>query len=110
MTSTPSRPEYETQVTALRIRAESMRTHGFAPEAIARALHADRRRLCQAFKERTPEPQRTGIVERTLAVYGDPLGPSLEYLRSKGKSWEEIIDSASRPGRLPSDRCALRKA
>jgi hypothetical protein len=101
MTSTPSRLEYETQVMALQIRAESMRTRGFAPEAIARALHADRRRLCRVFKERTPEPARARIVERTLAVYGDPLGPSLEYLRSKGKSWEEIIDSASRPGRLP---------
>ena len=31
--------------------------------------------------------------------YGDPLGPSLDYLRHmKNKSWEDIIKSASNPG------------
>jgi len=70
-------------------------------EAIARAMHAERRQLCQVFKEQTPEPQRTRIFERTRAVYDDPLGPSVEFLRLQGKSWEDIIESASRPGRSP---------
>lgn len=26
------------------------------------------------------------------------MGPSIEYLRTQGKSWKEIIDSASKPG------------
>jgi len=43
-------------------------------------MHAARRQLCQVFKEQTPEPQRTRIFERTRAVYGDPLGPSVEFL------------------------------
>ena len=95
------RLEYEALVIALRDRADAMRRNDVAPEAIARTLHAERRRLSQAFKERTPEPLRTRIHERTLAVYGDPLGPSVEHLRARGKSWNDIIESAARPGQLP---------
>src|SRR5690348_12763399 len=101
MTGAPLRLEYEARVMALRGRADAMRRDGSAPEAIARAMHVARRQLCQAFKEMTPEPQRTRIFERTRAVYGDPLGPSVEFLRLRGKSWEDIIESASRPGRAP---------
>jgi hypothetical protein len=68
---------------------------------MARAMHAARRQLCHVFKEQTPEPLRSRIFERTRAVYGDPLGPSVELLRLQGKSWEHIIESASRPGRSP---------
>ena len=78
---------------ALRGRADAMRRDGSSPEAIARAMHAARRQLCQVFKEQTPEPQRTRIFERTRAVYGDPLGPSVEFLRLRGKSWEHIVEA-----------------
>ncbi len=86
---------------ALRGRVDAMRRDGLRPEAIARAMHAARRQLCQVFKERTPEPQRALILDRTRTVYADPLGPSVEFLRLQGKSWEDIIESASRPGRSP---------
>ena len=98
MTRDPLRLEYEAQVMALRGLASAMCRDGSTPEVIARAMHAARRQHCQVFKEQTPEPQRTRIFERTRAVYGDPLGPSVEFLRLQGKSWEHIIESASRPG------------
>jgi hypothetical protein len=101
MTSAPVRLQYEARVMALRCRADAMRRDGLAPEAIARAMPAARRRLCQVFKDQTPEPHRTCIFDRTRAVYGDPVGLSVEFLRLEGKSWEHIIDSASRPGRSP---------
>jgi hypothetical protein len=100
MTEALLRLEYEARVTALRGRADAMHRDGLTPEAIARA-HAARRQLCQDFKERTPEPRRTLIFERTRAVYGDPLGPSVEFLTCQGKSWEDIIESAFRPGHSP---------
>jgi hypothetical protein len=105
MTNGFLRREYEARVMALRSRADAMHQGGLPLEAIARAMHAERRRLCEAFKELTPEPQRTQIVQRTCAVYGNPVGPGMEYLRAKGKSWDEIIESASRPGRPPADIC-----
>src|ERR1700759_3715280 len=101
MTSAPLRLQYEAEVMALHDLADTMRRDGLTPGATARAMHAARRRLCQVFKDQTPEPQRTRIFERTRAVYGDPLGPSLEFLRLQGKSWEHIIESASRPGGSP---------
>lgn len=70
---------------ALRGRADAMRREGSAPEAIARATLVARRQLCQVFKKQTPEPQRTRIFERTRAVYGAPLGPSVEFPQTPRK-------------------------
>ena len=102
---TADRPEgrdrYEALVRELARRADALRCQGVDPETIARTLHAERRALSTQFKEITPEPLRTVIHERTVAVYGDPLGPTIELLRAQGKSWDEIIDGASRHGPLP---------
>ncbi len=95
---TTLRARYETAVTALRERAAALRRDGVPAEAIARAVHAERLRLAARFKALTPEPYRTRIVERTIRVYGNELGPSIAFLRARGKSWEAIIDSATRPG------------
>jgi len=45
-----------------------------------------------------PAPQPEAIYARNLEKYGDKLGPTVDWLRAKGKSWEEIIESASRSG------------
>lgn len=95
---TTLRSHYEQAVRDLRERVGQMRRDGTSPEAIARAVHAERRRLAAHFKDLTPEPYRTRIYERTVRVYGSQDGPSIEFLRSKGKSWDEIIESAMRPG------------
>jgi hypothetical protein len=110
MTSDPLHLEYEACVMLLLRRADDMRRDSLPPEAIARAIRADRRRLSQTFKERTPEPLRTRIYERTLAVYGDPLGLTLEDLRAKMKSWHDVIGCAVRPAiRLRMVRFRVRK-
>jgi len=95
------RQEYETAVRALRRRADDLRAAGAATEEIARTLHAERRALAARFKQATPEPLRAALYARTLRVYGDPLGPTIETLRAGGRSWEEIAESAMRPGPLP---------
>ncbi len=92
------RSRYEQAVRDLRERAAEMRREGASAETIARAIHAERRRLASLFKELTPEPYRTRIYERTVEVYGDALGPTIEFLRARGKSWEAIIEGATRPG------------
>jgi hypothetical protein len=98
MTDPPLRLRYEEAVLALRARVAAMRDSGMSSETIARAVHAERRWLTATFKALTPEPWRSRIQDRTLAVYGDPVGPTIEGLRARGKSWEDIIDSATRPG------------
>ena len=75
-----------------------MRAAGNSAEEIARALHAQRRALGVQYKNLTPDEPLQQIYERNLAKYGDKLGPTIDYLRNKGKSWEEIIESACRTG------------
>lgn len=95
------RDDYERDVRALAARARTMRAEGADAETIARALHAARREIGARYKAATPEPLRTRLVARTVAVYGDPLGPSIDTLRAAGRSWEEIAEAAARPGPFP---------
>lgn len=98
---TDLRSAYERKVQTLADMAADMRRRGVDAELVARAVHAERLEIAKAFKDLTPEPLRSKIQARTVARYGNPAGPSIDFLRAAGKSWDEIIDSASRPGSLP---------
>lgn len=54
--------------------------------------------MCQPVEALTNPELLAQICERNLQRYGDKLGPTIEWLRERGKSWEQIIDSAIRPG------------
>jgi hypothetical protein len=92
------RQQYMTGVSRLSEKATAMRGAGASSEEIARILHADRRALGVQFKDLTPAKRLAEIYARNLDRYGDKLGPSIEWLRNQGKSWEQIIESASRSG------------
>ena len=70
MTDPPLRLRYEEAVVALRARVAAMRNNGVSAETIARTVHAERRWLTATFKALTPEPWRSRIHDRTLAVDG----------------------------------------
>jgi len=96
------REAYEQSVRALPSLAAQLRQAGADEEAVARAVHAGRRALALNFKSLTPEPQRSRIEAHTIAAYGNPIGPDIEALRARGRSWEEIAESACRPGSPPN--------
>jgi hypothetical protein len=98
MTETDLRSRYEAAVLGLRARVAALRDEGRSSERIARAIHAERGRLAAIFKELTPELLRSRISSGTLAIYGNSNGPTIESLRARGKSWDDIIDGATRPG------------
>ncbi|MCI0564947.1 MAG: hypothetical protein MN733_41300, partial [Nitrososphaera sp.] len=94
----PLRQQYIDAVTELGSKIPAMREAGMSSEQIARSLHGERRALGETFKDLTPSKKLQEIYERNVKLYGDRLGPSIEWLRAQGKSWEDIIESAKRPG------------
>lgn len=74
------------------------RAAGQSPEATARMLHAERNALKLKYRDLSPPEAVKRFELRNIEKYGDPLGPSIEQLRAQGKTWEQIIDSASRAG------------
>jgi hypothetical protein len=94
----PLREAYIREVEALKATAEQMRAAGKTPEEIARTLHQMRRNIGIKYKELTPPEMLEQIYQRNLEKYGDKLGPTIDYFRSRGKTWEEIIESACRTG------------
>ena len=92
------RNQYELAVRALAGKVDALRRAGATPEAIARTLHANRLALAIEYKRLTPEPLRSQIYARTLAKYGNLSGPTIEALIAQGKTWDQIIEGAIRPG------------
>jgi len=45
----------------------------------------------------TDPKTRANVFARNLEKYGDKWGPTIGYFRDKGRSWDDIIESASRP-------------
>lgn len=92
------RQKYENDVRNLSQRAEQMKAEGISTEQIANALHTKRNELKIKYRKLTPTDKVKIFEQRNIQKYGNPIGPSIENLRSQGKTWEEIIDSATRPG------------
>ena len=96
--SYPLRQAYIDEVNALKAKADEMLKNGVDKETIAREMHASRRGLGVKYKNLTPEDMLEKIYQRNIEKYGDKLGPSIEWLRARGKSWDDIIESATRTG------------
>jgi hypothetical protein len=94
----PLRLEYEAKVKALAEKADEMRKIAKNEEEIARTLHAERRALGVEYKGLTPPELLDTIYARNIEKYGDKLGPTIDWLRAKGKTWEQITESATRSG------------
>jgi hypothetical protein len=94
----PPRQAYVDEVSGLSERANQMRKAGVPPEQIARNLHAERNTIKVKYRKLTPADILEKIEQRNLQKYGDKLGPSIEQLRESGKSWDYIIESATRSG------------
>jgi hypothetical protein len=92
---------YERAVAELGAQVAGMLAAGVDQEAVARWASGQRDRLKQLYRGKTP-PEALAIIEaRSLAQYGNSIGPSVEQLRAGGKSWAEIAASAARPGKPP---------
>ncbi|MCW5921686.1 MAG: RHS repeat-associated core domain-containing protein [Saprospiraceae bacterium] len=92
------RAAYEAEVRALSSIVNQMRASGKTAEEIAKVVHKLRREIGVKYKNMSPADKLKEFYQRNLEKYGDRLGPTLEYLRAQGKSWEQIIESAMRPG------------
>ncbi|MGA7133398.1 MAG: hypothetical protein WBZ15_13840 [Mycobacterium sp.] len=95
----PLRQHYIREVrTRLPALEEMLRAQGASDERIAREMHAFRRALGEEYKKVTPEAELHKIFGRNIEMYGDPLGPSFQWLRDQGKTYAQIIEGAKRPG------------
>ncbi len=93
------RQAYVSEVRALEDVGLNSRAAGATPEATARMLSQMRRDLGEEYKNLTPPDELAKIYARNLEKYGDKLGPTIDYMRKvEGKTWEQIIEKAARPG------------
>ena len=90
------RREYERKVSELRKLPQKLAAEGKNEEQIAWIMHQTRREIGRQYKLASPPLFREYIYAATAKKYGDRLGPTFEML-CKIKSYQQIIESASRP-------------
>ena len=84
---TALRQQYINEVLELKDVGNTMRTAGTSAEDTARMLHQMRRDLGVQYKNLTPPDVLDRIYKANIRDYGDPLGPSIEWLQGRGKTW-----------------------
>ena len=94
----PLRIEYENKVNGLSKVADDLRSQGKTDEEIARTVSQMRRDLGVQYKDATPPTLREFIYERNVNEYGDPLGPTFDWLIERyDRDYNKIIASSCRP-------------
>ena len=97
------RQAYVNEVRGLGNLEKTLQAEGKSVEEIARTLHQARRDLGVQYKNITSQEALEQIYQRNIDKYGDKLGPTFDWLRGRGKSLEEIINSAKTPGKEFND-------
>jgi hypothetical protein len=93
------RLEYEQAVQSLRTQSDRLIANGATEEQAARwAVEQRNTTIKNSYRDLTPPEQVAMFETRNMEKYGNPLGPSVDQLRAQGKTWQEIINSAARPG------------
>lgn len=93
------RQRYEAEVGALQEAVAQKLGAGWSEEAVARWVVAERNALKDRYRALTPPGVLARILANNVRSYGAEDGPSVDQLRARGRSWAEIIASATRPGR-----------
>jgi hypothetical protein len=97
------RNAYVSAVKNLSLDLMALRAEGRPIKEIAIIMNDKRRNLGKIFKDATPDNLREYIRLRNLDFYQDELGPTIEWFRKDGRSWERIAEGAARPGGLDID-------
>lgn len=92
------RANYEAEVSGIKDQAQNMLEDGYSDDDVAEWAVNERREIGVRYKNLTPPGMREEIYARNVELYGDPLGPNIDFYREQGYTNNEIIDSASRPG------------
>ena len=91
------RLEYEQASRDLFTQAQRMQAAGMSEEQVARWAVDRRNQLKIEYRELTPPEMLSNVEARNIRLYGNPMGPSVDQLLAKGKTWQEIIQGAAKP-------------
>ncbi|PUA28745.1 MAG: hypothetical protein B0W54_10005 [Cellvibrio sp. 79] len=88
------RQAYVNKLNSLAQKTAQIKKAGVPKEEIAKILQAEHRALSEQYKL-TPQNMLDKIYARNVEKYGDKLGRSIDWLKGQGKSWDQIIESAT---------------
>ncbi|MBA9004286.1 MULTISPECIES: hypothetical protein [Thermomonospora] len=100
------RQQYLDRLDAMRVEIHKLRVQGRSEQEIARIM-VPRRNQAKALvrtKMRAKDVRR--LEERNKARYGDPLGPTVEWMHAQyGGNWHDIVEATTESNRLYNLSC-----
>jgi hypothetical protein len=90
------RKQYLSIVNSMKSTETSMREAGASDEDIARTLNGLRNQAKVVTRALMNPDDVPALEARNMAKYGDPIGPSADYLFERYGSWQSVIDAAYR--------------
>jgi len=75
-----------------------MKATGMSDESLASYAYNARNHLKVKYRSNTPKNVLDEINRRNMQKYGSELGPTIEFLLEKGKTFDDIIESSTRTG------------
>lgn len=91
-----ARQAYVDAARAIAARGAAREAAGQEALAVARAAVDERNALKVAAREGMPRVLNKLAEWRNSRVYGDPVGPSVDFLLARGKTAHEVIRSAGK--------------
>jgi hypothetical protein len=92
------RSAYIAEVKGLEDLGLAARAAGQDLKSTAQLLNTERNALKVQYRQLGSPDDAARFAARNMEKYGNPVGPTVEQLRENGKTLEQIIESAARPG------------
>lgn len=95
-----ARLAYERDVRALADEAYDRIASGEGLEDVARSLVVKRNALKVSYRAPVEPALLASLEARNLQRYGDPIGPTADWLKARYGSWEAVVAASARPACL----------
>lgn len=100
------RQQYLDRLEAMRVEIHKMRVEGRSEQEIARIMVPRRNQAKALVRTKMKAKDVRRLEERNKARYGDPLGPTVEWMHAKhGGNWHDVVEATTESNGLYTLSC-----
>lgn len=100
------RQQYLDRLDAMKVEIHRLRVQGRPEQEIARIMVPRRNQAKALVRTKMKRREVRKLEERNRARYGDPLGPSIEWMYAQhGGNWHDIVESTTDSNELYNLSC-----
>jgi hypothetical protein len=100
------RQQYLDRLEAMDVEVDKLRVQGRSEQEIARIMVPRRNQAKALVRTKMKAKQVAKLEERNKARYGDPLGPTVDWMYTRyGGNWHDIVEASTDSNKLYNLSC-----